>query len=189
MLETIRQRSILKACLDRQPNAWEAFLDDYLPLVHQVVISVESQMGFSDPSAETLREDVLAGVMTVLIEKDFAWLRKFRGESGLDTYLVVVTRRLALDLWRSEIKRASEKNIQSKETYPSEAEEMGSQTLSEVESMLGKLRPLEREAARLHYLEGCSPAEVARQLKVPTASICPLLARARRKIQGSVEKS
>jgi len=32
--------------------------------------------------------------------------------------------------------------------------------------MLENLKPIEREAVRLHYLEGCSLSEVAKQLKI-----------------------
>ena len=61
----------------------------------------------------------------------------------------------------------------------------GEDQLFTIQVLLEKLKPMEREAIRLHHLEGCSYSEVARQLKVPLNSIGPLLSRARRKIQAT----
>ena len=185
MLETNRQRLMIMACIERHPSAWEDFLDDYLPLLHQVVCEVESQMRFQESPDGVLREEILAGVLTGLIEKDLSLLRYYRAESGLDAYLVVVARRLAIDLWQSAMSRTG---VSVNRDIADDNAKENAQTIDEVESMLGKLKPLEREAVRLHYLEGCSSGEVARQLKLPMESIGPLLARARRKIQQSRTK-
>ena len=84
MFETNRQRLMIIACIERHPSAWEDFLDDYLPLLHQVVCEVESQMRFQESPDGVLREEILAGVLTGLIEKDLSLLRYYRAESGLD---------------------------------------------------------------------------------------------------------
>lgn len=181
MLETTRQRIVLKACLGRQPEGWEEFLDEYLPLLHHVVCVAATQCGAKDQPTALQREDVLSGVITGLLANDMALIREFRGESGLDAYLAVVTRKLSLELWQSLYSREKMRARSNGRDAAAQGEE--GQPLDEVEAMLGKLKPLEREAARLHFLEGCPHADVARQLKIPPESIGPLLARARRKIQ------
>ncbi|MBU6296467.1 MAG: hypothetical protein KJS91_17435, partial [Planctomycetes bacterium] len=78
-------------------------------------------------------------------------------------------------------------NSIAQEESLSTKEEMGENEdapSDEVEQMLHNLRPLEREAVRLHHLEGCSHEDVARQLKIPLQSVAKVLGRARRKIQA-----
>jgi RNA polymerase sigma-70 factor (ECF subfamily) len=83
--------------------------------------------------------------------------------------------------WSKLSNHANPQAIDEADSLPMES----ANTADEVDALLGKLKPLEREAIRLHHLEGCSYSEVARQLKVPLNSIGPLLSRARRKIQAT----
>ena len=179
MLETPLERQILVACLNRQPHAWELFLEQLLPLLHHVVLRSAGQCGCNPQ--ETDIEDVLSAILTHLIENDLAVLRRFRGESKLSTYLVVVARRMAQLEWSKMANHSDPQAIH--ETDSQSLDSVSS--ADEVDVLLEKLKPMEREAIRLHHLEGCSYSEVARQLKVPLNSIGPLLSRARRKIQAT----
>ena len=179
MLETPLERQILVACLNRQPHAWELFLDQFLPLMHHVALRSAGQCGYNPQQADI--EDVISSILTHIIENDLATLKRFRGESKLSTYLVVIARRVAQHEWSKLSNHANPQAIDEANSLPIES----ANTADEVDALLGKLKPLEREAIRLHHLEGCSYSEVARQLKVPLNSIGPLLSRARRKIQAT----
>lgn len=71
----------------------EAILTEHLPRIGRVAASIARR--------HALRDDVAAEfeswVRLKLVEDDYAVLRKFRGESSLDTYLAVVIARLFRD--------------------------------------------------------------------------------------------
>lgn len=185
MLESPRERMILKACLERRPDAWEGFLEEYLPTLHHVVSRVGQQLQVKGTDLRKAQEDIVAGVIASLLRRDMAELRNYRGESNLGTYLGVICKRLAFELWMPLVESGA--NSIAQEESLSTKEEMGENEdapSDEVEQMLLNLRPLEREAVRLHHLEGCSHEDVARQLKIPLQSVAKVLGRARRKIQA-----
>ena len=64
--------------------------------------------------------------------------------------------------------------------------EMPPGTAGDIETLLGRLRPGEREAVYLHYIEGHTAEEVAVLTKQPRGSVLSLLHRALKKLQQAV---
>ena len=64
--------------------------------------------------------------------------------------------------------------------------EMPPGTAGDVETLLGRLRPGEREAVYLHYIEGHTAEEVGVLTKQPRGSVLSLLHRALKKLQQAV---
>ena len=64
--------------------------------------------------------------------------------------------------------------------------EMPPGTAGDVETLMGRLRPGEREAVYLHYIEGHTAEEVAVLTKQPRGSVLSLLHRALKKLQQAV---
>ena len=84
-------RKLLERCLDRQPGAWEDFVDRFLGLVVHVIHHTSQSRSVRPSQADI---DELAGeVFLTIVQDDFATLRNFRGESSLATYLTVVAPR------------------------------------------------------------------------------------------------
>jgi RNA polymerase sigma-70 factor (ECF subfamily) len=54
--------------------------------------------------------------------------------------------------------------------------------------LLEKLPASEREAVRLHHLEGYSYSEVASHLRIPVNSVGPLLTKARKRLNKAAQK-
>lgn len=84
-------RDLLKNCLDGSEPAWCTFCDRYLGLVVHVVSHSARSLGI--PLDGKSRDDLVAEALGALVERDFALLRRFRGDSSLATFLAVVTRR------------------------------------------------------------------------------------------------
>jgi len=59
-------------------------------------------------------------------------------------------------------------------------------TAGDVETLLGQLRPGEREAVYLHYLEGHTAEEVGTLTRQPRGTVLSLLHRALKKLQSAV---
>lgn len=64
--------------------------------------------------------------------------------------------------------------------------EMPPGTAGDVESLLGQLRPGEREAIYLHYIEGHTAEEVGTLTQQPRGTVLSLLHRALKKLQQAV---
>lgn len=92
-------RELLEQCFSGSELAWRMFCDRYLGLVVQVVAhttrSFGQSAGQSTGAAQdvTRRDALVVETFNALLEKDFAVLRRFRGESSLGTYIAVVARR------------------------------------------------------------------------------------------------
>ena len=90
----ISTAKLLERCLGRKPRAWEDFVDRYMGLVMHVIN--HSAQARSIRLSNEDREDLCAEVCMALVRKDFAVLRRFRGQSSLATYLTVVARRIVV---------------------------------------------------------------------------------------------
>lgn len=77
-----------------QPAAW---LEDHLPLVNAVVKQVARAARVHAQDVP----DLQSAVFTKLVRNDYRALRSFRGDAQIRTFLVVVVRRVLLDLRNS----------------------------------------------------------------------------------------
>jgi RNA polymerase sigma-70 factor, ECF subfamily len=179
-------RELLRDCLAKAPDAWENFIDRFLGLVVHVVNHTAIMRNIS-LSAE-LRDDLIADVFLSWIDKDFAILRRFRGQSSLATYLAVVSRRVVS-------RRISQLRLphlhQSIDALPNEptARETNDCTredLEQLEASLDQLSQHEATAVRMFHLEGKSYREIGSHIGMPENSIGPFLSRARDKMKRIV---
>jgi len=172
-------RILLDRCLSQSEGAWEEFIERFLPLLVHVVRHT-SQQRFSN-LPEAWRDDLVAEVLLSIVEDDFAVLRRFRGNSSLGTYLVVVARRVAARKL-SKIRKASGEPNRTSVSEPTEPHDdlLELTKRDHVETLLGRLPKHEAQAIRLFHFEHCSYAEISSHLGVPENSVGPLLSRARR---------
>ncbi len=179
-------RTLLQKCLDRAPNAWQEFSDRFIGLVIHVVHQTAASRGLK--LSDEARDDLVADVFVSWIDKDFAPLRRFRGESSLASYLAVIARRVVLRrMTQLKLPRA---NV-SLEELPAEpaARESTSLTredLEQLESTIANLSHPEAQAVRMFHLEGKSYREISSHIGIPENSIGPFLTRAREKMRRSV---
>lgn len=177
-------RRLLEGCLHRTPQSWERFVDRFLGLVLHVVNHTAQARSMSLTEAD--REDLAAEVFAVIVQDDFAVLRRFRGQSSLATYLTVVARRVVV---RQMATRPGPSSLQSVRDWmlSDPTHEAGpEQRISdreEVERLLARLNGTEAEVVRMYHLEGKSYREISAQVGMPENSIGPTLSRARSKLR------
>jgi len=171
-------RILLDRCLSRSEGAWEEFIERFLPLLVHVVKHTSQQRFSSLP--EAWRDDLVAEVLLSIVDDDFAVLRRFRGNSSLGTYLVVVARRVAARKL-SKIRKASGELNGASVPEPTEPHDdlLELTKRDHVETLLDQLPKHEAQAIRLYHFEHCSYAEISSHLGVPENSVGPLLSRAR----------
>lgn len=192
-------RDLLARCLQGTDGAWEDFVDRYLPLIAHVVNSIaKARMG---NLPDEMRADLTAEILLGLVDKDFAILRRFRGQSSLGTYLVVVSRRIAvrkLSKMRRVPKQAeaqattplaqatssSNDGHQSTSTNTLSPEAWHMENVEEVDNLLAHMPSEEATAIRMFHLEHRSYSDIGTHFGIPENSVGPLLSRARDRMRG-----
>ena len=190
MALTAVDRALLQRCLNREPGAWNDFVDRFLGLIYHVIHHTSYLR--STPLRPEDVEDVAAEILLQIVANDYALLRQFRGQASLATYLTIVARRICV---HELARRAAAREVQPKvDGHVEEAEESakaqaGLERLEEVQKLLNKLPTREREVVRLRYLEGRSYEEISTQLHIPVNNIGPILSRAKKRLRKDVKNA
>ena len=182
-------RNLLQRCLDRKPNAWNDFVDRYIGLVIHVIHHTARARSVRLSAQD--QDDLTAEVFLAILNKDFAVLQHFRGQSSLATYLTVIARRVVI---RELLKQKTVARLGEPTESATLVEALADrnpgpeQRLSDreqVERLLDELDGAEAEVVRLYHLEGKSYQEISAALGMPENSIGPTLSRARDKLRNS----
>lgn len=139
---------------------------------------------FRLPIDHATQDDLVADVFLAILDRDFAVLRRFRGESSLASYLVVVARRTVTKRLAHRKLRAADVLLESRklDSVTRGREEVGSVDWNRPEAFHG-LSDAEASAMRMYHLEGKSYREIGSQLGLAENSIGPFLSRARQKMR------
>ena len=174
-------RRLLNRCIEGAPGAWEDFVDRFIALITHVVTSTaELRLG---QLSEQTRDDVVSEVFLKLVEKDFAILRRFRGQSSLGTYLVVVVRRIAVRRL-AKIGRTATTPLTSEPVSAEGNGEMAVENNEEVHSLLSQMPIEEATAIRMYHLEDRTYRDISMQIGIPENSVGPLLFKARTRLRS-----
>jgi RNA polymerase sigma-70 factor (ECF subfamily) len=177
-------RNLLQRCLQREPRAWENFVDRFLGVVvHVIQHTAQSRSLRISPQD---RDDLAAEVFLTLINEDYAVLRRFRGQSSLATYLTVIARRVVV---RELLKRKTVSGLNEEaaseailvQRGPSDEERISDR--DEIEQILRTLHGPEADVIRMYHLEGKTYREISTKVGMPENTIGPTLSRARAKMR------
>jgi RNA polymerase sigma-70 factor, ECF subfamily len=179
-------RSLIERCLARDPSGWKEFVDRYLRLFQHVVQhsaqcrSVVLQPGDMD--------DLCAEIFLAVISDDFGLLRKFRGESSLSSYLVVIARRVAVKVMSRQKMAEAFGHVRASGNVDAEASSETGRIDREdlVSQMISGLPRSEAEVVRRFHLQGQSYNQISSELGLPMNSIGPTLTRARERLRFSL---
>jgi RNA polymerase sigma-70 factor (ECF subfamily) len=174
-------RDLLARCLQGTPEAWEDFVDRFLGLITYVVSEVAESRGMDLPTAA--REDVVADVFLALVDHDFRTLRRFRGQSSLGTYLVVIARRIAVRKLAELQRRRQSTSLAAEPVSHETADGSLAADKEEVQVLLAQLPTSEATAVRMYHLEKRSYREIGLHIGIPENSVGPLLSQARAKLR------
>ena len=188
---TVADAAILQACLAGKPGAWDGFVERFAGLLGHVVTrcSVQRQMALSEAD----RDDVVAEILAELLAHDAAVLRSFTGRASLATYLVVISRRVAV---RSMCRALDAPPQPTGPVDPAAAAgERSSATgaplnrplinREEIEALLPRLDAQEALLVRLHHIEARSYGDISHITGLPLGSIGPALSKARQKMRDA----
>lgn len=182
-------RQLIDRCLQKEPGAWNDFVDRYMGLIYHVIHHVSHARSIVLSQADI--EDIAAEILLGVVDEDYGVLRRFKGASSLPTYLTVVARRICV---KEVIKRHREAELGHSQAHRAIVEEEPSgeaeaiATAEEVERMLENLPEREAEVVRLYHLKYLNYRQISKQLGIPENSVGPILARARTRLRRTAEQ-
>lgn len=172
-------RELINRCLAGTDGAWEDFIERYIALITHVV-SATAKIKYAEIPSE-IRDDIVAEVMLALVDDDYAILRRFRGQSSLGTYLVVISRRIAA---RRVAKLGQLPSLSNRLVNAVLADDdLDIENSEEVQTLLQKLPQGEATAIRMYHLEHRSYREIGSEMGIPENSVGPLLSKARDRLR------
>ena len=182
-------RKLLDRCLEKQPGAWNDFVDRYVGLIYHVIhhVAHARSLPISTPDVE----DIAAEVLLKIVDDDYAILRRFKGISSLATYLTIVTRRIAMKKMirrqrAAELGHSIAHRAGMNEDLTDEAESIA--TAEEVEKMLEVLTDREAEVVRMYHLKFLNYRQIGKKLGISENSVGPILANARKRMRAVAEE-
>ena len=85
---------LVQACLNHRQFAWQQFVDRFLPIILTTVQELDRKT--SRGWQETEQHDLARMVFRQLRQDDYRLLREYDPAQDFETWLIVITRRLAL---------------------------------------------------------------------------------------------
>lgn len=191
MALTDLDRQLVKRCLEHDPGAWNDFVDRFLGLIVHVVRHTAHSR--SVPLTAEDVEDVCAEILLHVVARDYAVLRRFRGEASLATYLTVIARRICVrELVRrnfaAELGHTSAHLAAASPPDVAARPEERIENADEVRHMLEGLAAKEASVVRMYHMEGRSYREISEALGIAENSVGPTLHRAREKLRRQVQQ-
>ena len=129
-------------------------------------------------------EDITSEVFVEILKDDFAFLRGYRGESKLSTYLCTLVHRKAVQEFNKRVRYLNNNNgVGGSDSYSqgSTSDVVENNILREA---ISRLAMPERAMIVMFYFEGRTYKEISEILGLALNSIGPMLGRARLKLKG-----
>ncbi len=194
-MESDDDRDLIRACLEGAAGSFKRLMERHRRVVEHAVRCALERVG-ARGDAE-LADEAFVRTFSSLAEGDMNALRSFEGRSRFATFLVVVARRSALRL-AAERRPLATRTAGGAEDASAEPVDPGpdpseraerEEVRALVRASIGALSTRDALAIRLFYENGAGHREIATILGVPVTHIGQILARAREKLRGRLERS
>ncbi len=173
--EKLSEKELVNAAQNGNKKAFQELIKKY---EHQVAATVIGMLGHC-PEAEDVGQETFI--------RFYRSLERFKGKSGVRTYLT----RIAINLSLNELKRRQRKRGRfssrteaEMENLPDKHEKNQRKELKDiVQTGIQKLDPKHRTVIVLRLIDGYSTSETAQILKLPIGTVLSRLARAQIKLK------
>ncbi|MBJ7305173.1 MAG: sigma-70 family RNA polymerase sigma factor [Gemmataceae bacterium] len=182
MASNSADKNLVEGCLDRFPGAWNQLVDENIQLIFHGIYQVGFRMGYRVTSEDV--EDITSEVFLEILKDDFVFLRGYRGESKLSTYLCTLVHRKAAQEISKRVRYLNGNQGGSVSDHPSRVPTSGVVETNILREAISRLAMPERAMIGMFYLEGRSYKEISVSLGIAMNSIGPMLGRARLKLKG-----
>ena len=166
------EKALVEACRRGERAALRRLAEEYYDRVYRVARTLENDPG----EAEDLTQDAFAAALKAI--------RRFRGESGLFTWLVSILRNRWLNRRRKAGRIAPMTGRAS--VAPSEGQ---SDAVVDIQAAFGELEPEDRAILELYHYEELKYEEIREVLDIPLGTVKSRLFNARQKLKSFLEGS
>ncbi|HVX97334.1 MAG TPA: RNA polymerase sigma factor [Polyangia bacterium] len=170
----VREREMVKRCVEGDMSAWRALYDRHFPDVERLVAS----LGILDAEADDICQEIF-----VIIYRNLA---RFRGEARLSTWIYRLATREAIRFARRRrlLRGLSELFARDRrEAMPSDWSESEAGRRHYLRQLLDRLPPERRLALVLYEIEGLPVSEIARISDCAENTVWTRLHRARTELE------
>lgn len=187
MTET--ERSLIVGCCRKDKAAWDAFVQQYSPLVYH---TIKRTLTFhhTEPRSE-LVEDLHQEFFVSVLCDDCKKLRQFRGDHGctLASWLRVVAARLTIDFLRKQGPPSVEvTDAVARDDPEPDAPLINAEQERLLNEILQTLPPRDRILIDLSYRQGLPPEEIAGILKTTVGAVYTQKSRILEKLREILRK-
>ncbi len=182
MASNSADKNLVEGCLDRFSGAWNQLVDENIQLIFHGIYQVGFRLGCQVTSEDV--EDITSEVFVEILKDDFAFLRGYRGESKLSTYLCTLVHRKAVQEFNKRVRYLNGNNgvVDSDSYSQGSTSDVVKNTI--LREAIARLAMPERAMIGMFYFEGRSYKEISESLGLAINSIGPMLGRARLKLRG-----
>lgn len=181
MASNSADKNLVEGCLDRFPGAWNQLVDENIQLIFHGIYQVGFRMGYRVTSEDV--EDITSEVFVEILKEDLLFLRAYRGESKLSTYLCTLVHRKAVHEINKRISYLNDNKGPVASENPLRGRSSGVVETNILREAISMLAMPERAMIGMFYLEGRSYKEISVSLGIALNSIGPVLGRARIKLK------
>lgn len=182
MASNSADKNLVEGCLDRFPGAWNQLVDENIQLIFHGVYQAGFRMGYQVTSEDV--EDITSEVFVEILKDDFAFLRAYRGESKLSTYLCTMIHRKAVQEINKRVRYLNDTKGPAFSANPLRGRSSSVVENNILRDAISRLAMPDRAMIGMFYLEGRSYKEISEGLGLAMNSIGPMLGRARLKLKG-----
>jgi len=167
------ESNFIKRLQSRKEDALDYIVDQYLPLIKNVVQQVLSPIH---------REELVGECVNDVFLSVWQNARKFRGgdEHSFKNWICAVAKYKAIDYYRKEVKNYEIASEYLEIPVQVSMEEDAENTVNE---LLKQLDPIDRKIFVMRYLLGFSPEETAEELSLSTSAIYNRIYRGKKKLR------
>jgi RNA polymerase sigma-70 factor (ECF subfamily) len=171
---------LLRRCGSGDEAAWEEFVRTYRRTLEEIARSALRSMRRPEADAD----EIVARVFSMLVENDYAALRRFRGQCSFTTWLRILVRTACV---RAVRRRALPTREIARPEPPLPLDRLESDELRDaVRRALDRLPERDRLALTLFFFDGRSYDEIASELGVPMGTVATILSRTREKLRRMI---
>jgi RNA polymerase sigma-70 factor (ECF subfamily) len=177
-------RRLIERLLARESEAWQQFVDRFIGVIIHTIRHTAHQRSQQLDASEV--EDLSAEFFKLLCENDFQILRRFRGQSSLTTYLVVIARRHAVHFLAKRavaMYRHRNKPLEDILAVSRRPVDLEVENADEIRHLLDRLKGRDADLVRGLFLEHKSYRQLSEELQMPINSIGPTAKRILRRLR------
>lgn len=176
--------------VQREPAAWHEFLQRFERLIFSRALAAYHELG-REPQSDVV-DDCCAEVLSALFKDNLKALRRFQGRSRLSTWLAVVSQRVAMNVIANRLREAQRhrqpdsnfdlNQVQAPKPSPSLSGELDCEEIV-LRLCLKKLSAGDQQVLKLHFDQGLSYEQTAKELGISTNAVGPKLQRAQHRLK------